>query len=383
MNLASSNMKIGFISTSNYALNFFLKEYIDALAKTNDVTLISNLDHGIPETRKNVNFQEVPFRRRPHPLSDSINLIRLSRIIHKNKFDVIYTISPKGGFIGMLAATFMRVDKRIHFFTGQVWVTRKGFWKFLLKSMDHIIGSMSTFSLIDSPSQRQFLLQNSIITESKSTVLGSGSISGVDTKRFTPSVKARHEIRKKLGIPEDMVILVFLGRLNKDKGVMDLALAFKELSKRQPNTGLLFVGSDEGMLEPMQKEIQKAGLENKVWFQGLTPIPEKFLAAGDIFCMPSYREGFGLVIIEAASTGLPAVGSDIYGVCDAIQDGETGILHEAGNINAIAQSLETLVQNPSLRKKMSAEALKRARSEFSRKTLLEKFENFHAKQVRF
>ena len=295
------------IRDSNYTLKFFLKEYIDSLAETNQITLICNSDHGIPEARENVKFQEVSFRRQPHPLSDIINLVRLSLLIHKNKFDVVYTISPKGGFIGMLAATLLKVDNRIHFFTGQVWITRKGFWKFLLKAMDHIVGHMSTFALVDSPSQREFLVETSIITNEKSTVLGSGSISGVDTKRFRPSTEARHEIRKEMGISEDMIVLVFLGRLNKDKGVMDLVMAFKELSVRNPKTGLLFIGSDEGMLELMKNEIKVSGIEKNVWFQGLTTVPEKYLAAGDIFCMPSYREGFGLVTVSYTHLTLPTI----------------------------------------------------------------------------
>ena len=381
MTEAPNRQKVGFVSTSNYALDFFLKSYIEAIAEEADVILLANTEHGVPAPRKGIEYIEMPFKRQPSPHHDLMDLIKLTKMIRSYKLDAVYTISPKGGLLGMLASTLARVPVRLHFFTGQVWVTRTGFAKRFLKGLDQIIGRACSFALVDSPSQRDFLIKENVLRADKSVVLGAGSVAGIDTDRFAPNPEMRKAVRDTLGIPQTMPIILFLGRLTRDKGVLDLVEAFKTLAEKHDNLGLVMAGPDEGMLDSLKSALAGSKAEDRVWFPGQTSTPEHYFAAADLFCLPSYREGFGVVILEAAATGLPAVGSDIYGVCDAIVDNETGILHTPADSGDIASALDRLIADPALRDHYGKAALTRARDVFGQSIMVEHFRAFHRKMM--
>src|SRR6185295_12938711 len=127
-------------------------------------------------------------------------------------------------------------------FTGQVWVTKRGVARFGLKCLDKLLSALATNVLIDSPSQRSFLIEQGVVTPAKSRVLAHGSISGVDVERFRPDPGSRVVLRRKLGIPEDAVLFLYLGRLNRDKGMLDLAAAFAQISGECREVWLALVG---------------------------------------------------------------------------------------------------------------------------------------------
>ena len=135
-------------------------------------------------------------------------------------------ITPKAGFQKL---SFQRTI-RIHIFTGQVWVNKKGVLRFL-KLADKIICKLSTKSLVDSKSQQEFLLKENVIKSLDSDVILNGSICGVDVNKFKPNLEIKKKTRKEINVKEDDIVLLFVGRLNKDKGVFDLLNAFNELSK--------------------------------------------------------------------------------------------------------------------------------------------------------
>jgi glycosyltransferase involved in cell wall biosynthesis len=374
----SKKLRIGIVSTSNYALKYFLSPYIKYLAEECEVTLISNLDHGHPDTSENIAFCEMPFVRKPSLFSDLMNLFGLCKMMRKKKFDIVYTISPKAGLLGMCAAAINKTPVRVHFFTGQVWVTRSGFWRKVLRYIDTAVGTMCTYGLIDSPSQEKFLIDELVIDSKKATVLGSGSVSGINNRRFQPNQIVGKEIRKQLGVSSNCVMLLFIGRLNADKGVRDLLNAFKLLTKKYDFIKLVFVGPDEGMRKELNSIANTNNLGGQVIFVNATDRPEDYMAACDVLCLPSYREGFGLVVIEAASVGVPSVGSNIYGLCDAVEDNVTGFLHKVGDPADIAAKLELLVINNELRASMGVNAKNRADTMFSQEVLVNEFKSFHA-----
>jgi glycosyltransferase involved in cell wall biosynthesis len=258
---------------------------------------------------------------------------------------VVHTLTPKAGLLGMCAAWLARVPVRVHTFTGQVWVTRQGPMRWMLKAADQCIAALATDVLVDSPSQRRFLIQEGVVSDQGSAVLGEGSICGVDTQRFSPSLLVRDQVRAEMGSDIDALVCLYLGRLNRDKGVLDLAAAFAQVANKHPKAQLWVVGPDEDdMFSQMQNIMGMCS--QQVRRLGYTNEPERFMQAADLFCLPSYREGFGSSVIEAAACGVPALASRIYGLTDAVVEGQTGWMHEAGNVQDLAAQLNALLQAP-------------------------------------
>ncbi|MBT8585661.1 glycosyltransferase family 4 protein [Polynucleobacter paneuropaeus] len=227
-----------------------------------------------------------------------------------------------------------------------------------------MIALLATSLLADSPSQKQFLVSEGIANAQDINVLGDGSICGVDTLRFKPNQEAKKKVRTQLEIPEEATVALFMGRLKKDKGVLDLARALGALQSDVSNLYIVFVGPDEeGLAGPI---LQLAfSQSNQVRFVGSVNNPEDYFAAADFLCLPSYREGFGLVIIEAAASGIPTLASRIYGITDAIVDGVTGILHEPGDSVAIAKGLQQMTMDSMSRQAMGEAAKLRSLELFS------------------
>lgn len=343
----------------------FLREHIAAMGEVYDVTVVANTGHPSFLSEQGINAKVVPvgIERAISPWRDIKALLALWRLFRRERFDIVHSVTPKAGLLAMLAGRLAAIRFRIHIFTGQVWATRRGFSRWLLKSMDRLLAASATHLLADSFSQRQFLVEQQITSADKLGVLADGSISGVDLQRFRPNGERRVDIRKQLQIGDGDLLLLFLGRLNRDKGVIDLAAAFARVADDCPQLHLLLVGPDEaGIKAEMTRNLGK--FTDRTHFVDYTDRPESYFAAADIFCLPSYREGFGSVIIEAAACGMPAIGSRIYGISDAIREGETGLLFPAGDVPALATAIRRLAGDPSLRKEMGVQAMQRAQRDF-------------------
>jgi len=349
------------------ALSRHCKVSIAVNSATHDLKNIDDL---------HVNLFHIPLEREISPFKDLRALLALFLLFRAEKFDVIHSISPKAGLLSMIAGFMARVPHRIHIFTGQVWVTRKGIGRSLLKMLDRLTAMLATNVLVDSPSQREFLLSEKIVTEEKSESLAQGSVGGVDSRLFSLNLGLRKKIRSEIGATEKSIVFLFLGRLNRDKGVLDLAHAFSTVASDYSEAHLMIVGPDEG---GMGSEIERicSTVVQRLHFVSYTDKPEIYISASDVFCLPSYREGFGNVIIEAASVGIPAIGSDIYGIRDAISSGETGLLHKPGDIQDISEKMTLLLKNPNVKKEMGKAAQKRAVNCFSNDALEQSMVDFY------
>ena len=373
--------KICFVVSSPMTVIAFLSAHLRECSKYFDVYVVANSINRLflDDLNLDVTFHYVKIERKINPFSDLVALFNLLSFLNKENFDIVQSVTPKAGLLAMLAAFISCTPIRIHIFTGQVWATEKGLWRFILKSMDLMIAHCATNILVDSFSQKSFLLKENVITVNKTEVLGDGSISGVDLKKFRPNEVIRKNIRTEYKIPYDDLLLLYLGRLNRDKGIIDLVEAFIQLLEKNTKIWLMLVGPDE---ENIECEIQKINILNsqRIIRVGFTNNPEQFLASADIFCLPSYREGFGTSVIEAAACGVPSVASRIYGLTDAIEDGITGLLHPAGKIEDIVAAINILVMDETLRHKMGNDARSRIESKFTQEILTEALVRFY-KQV--
>ena len=346
--------------TSPFVLNAFLLGHIAHLSRSFRVTVcINQRESDVPiSLPEGVALKPIEIRRDISPWHDALALARLAGLYRREKFDVVWSITPKAGLLAMLAARIVGTPVRMHFFTGQVWANKKGAARWLLKSFDRVLAASATDLLADSASQRDFLVGNAVVAGGRISVIGNGSVSGVDLQRFRPNPVARAAIRQSLGIPESAVCLLYVGRMKRDKGVLDLLAAFASLRADHPGLFLALVGPDE-------EGIVGGVLPEGVRCVGYTQKVESYMAAADILCLPSYREGFGTVLIEGAAAGLPAVASRIYGIEDAVADGSTGFLHAPGKVQDIARVIRHLVDDPVLRRQLADNARQRADSLFA------------------
>jgi glycosyltransferase involved in cell wall biosynthesis len=359
-----NRQRICYVVASPMTVAAFLTGHIRVASKQYDVTVVAN--GCAPDFFRcaglSASLVSIPIERRVSPWRDVLSLWSLFRLFRSERFDLVHSVSPKAGLLAMLAAWLARVPCRVHTFTGQVWVTRTGWRRWMLKQVDHVLAALTTNPLVDSPSQRDFLVAEGVSSADKLTVIDKGSICGIDPARFHPDALRRQAARNELAIPDGACVILFVGRLNRDKGVMDLARAFAVLAGRYPDAWLVLVGPDEDAILESMLRIAPVDRCRHVSFASA---PEHFMAAADILCLPSYREGFGMVVIEAAAAGLPAVASRIYGITDAVADGETGILHAPGDVPGLSDALERLVSDPPLRRAMGEAARARALRDFS------------------
>jgi glycosyltransferase involved in cell wall biosynthesis len=364
--------KVAIITSSPMTVNAFLIPFIKILQVEYEVHIIANFgtDLNVLEHLPSVKVHSISLERNPNFFKDLSALYSLYTLLKINKFDIIHTFTPKAGLIGQLSAFLARVPIRFHTFTGQVWATKKGVKKLLLKFFDWTISNLALYCLVDSPSQRRFLIEEKIISPIKSRVLGSGSISGVNFNKFKYSKSKAISLKKELGLLDCKFIFLYAGRLKVDKGIPELFRAFELISNKY-QCHLLIVGTDEENLLPL---IQ--GNKN-ISFCGFSDDITTYFSAADLLCLPSHREGFGNVVIEAAACGLPSLASNIYGLSDAIENGVTGILHEVNNVDSITAGMDILIRDPKYLKEVGMNAENRAQKNFSEDFIVDQFIKFY------
>jgi len=371
-----NKQSICFVATVDFAVNAFLLNHLRELSNHYNLTLVTNLQNPNFLNKNNLNIKliNINFSRNINIFSDFYSLTRLIFIFCSNKFDAVHSITPKAGLLAMLAAFIAFIPLRIHCFTGQVWVTRKGLIRKILRLIDKLIGNLTTKNIVDSKSQYNFLLNQKILKKNKTLVFGSGSICGVDLLKFKSNKKIRDSLRRDFKIPSSAFIYIYLGRLNKEKGVNDLIDAF--ILANLKSAYLILAGPDEEEIVFNTKNHS-----SNIIFTGYTKIPQDLLAMSDIICLPSYREGFGTVVIEAAAVGIPAIVSNIYGLSDTIVKNQTGLTHKPRDIKGIVHQMVYAYSNQKLMTTFGKAAQKRARIEFDSKILVNHWKDFYIQNL--
>lgn len=345
--------RICFIVSAPITVKAFLQNHIVHLSEEYDIYIIANFQESEIASLRNLPVKKwinVEIGRGINLLDDLKALSKLTSILRTEKFDAIHSITPKAGLLSMFAGKIAGTKNRIHIFTGQVWFTKKGIGKSILQTADRLTSYFATDVLVDGASQRKFLIAENIITEYKSRVLGKSSMGGVDAEKFTPVLAVAEGIRSSLNLPPNEVVYMFLGRMNLDKGIKDLALAFNILSQEFQNVTLLLVGFDEQNIK--QKLKGWIGDNPKVIFYGSTDEPHFVMQAADVFCLPSHREGLGQSVLEASMLEIPILCSDIYGLEDVIVENETGLKHKVSDTESIVEGMRFYYREPQQRKKM-------------------------------
>jgi glycosyltransferase involved in cell wall biosynthesis len=370
MNLFNQ-VRIARISTVPFFIVAQLKHQIATLTSAGaSVTVVSSKgpELAVFEGMPGVRCATIDIRRSISLWRDLWALVELVRLFKSQRILIAHSTTPKAGLLTALAALIARVPIRLHTFTGQPWVNMSGLKRWIARSSDRLVCKLNTRCYADSLSQRRFLIDQQLIDDENLAVIGAGSLAGVDVRRFDPqrfTLNDRLMLRRSLAIPDDAFILLFVGRITVEKGIRELLKAFHQIKQIETNVHLLIVGSfdvDSGVAGDISRsEIEQLRDTHIV---GYTDLPEKYMAIADLLCLPSYREGFGTVVIESAAMGVPTVGSDIYGLSDAVIRGETGLLVAPRNVEALSCAILELLKNDELRQKMSKASMQRARTSF-------------------
>lgn len=367
-----------FVATTPFAANAFLRAHLLTLAGTHDVTLCVNtkLYPLADDIARAVHIRHVDIARKIAPWRDLRALFQLFICFRQVKPSVVHSMTPKGGLLAMMAGLLAGVPLRFHTFTGQVWANKAGVGRSLLKAIDRLLVACASRVFADSLSQCRLLEDEGIVRRGGITVLGQGSVAGVDLERFRPDPSARAAVRAETGIADQTPVFLFVGRLVRDKGVFDLVEAFASVNARHSHWELWMVGPDEDdLLETLQGQADRLGARIR-WF-GSTLSPERYMAAADVLVLPSYREGFGSVIIEAAACGICCIAYRIDGVIDAIVEHRTGFLVERGDLHAFADSMNRLGTEQGLRAAFGEAARQRAVTEFSSSVVCDAWRDFY------
>ena len=338
--------KICFITAVPSTATAFLGGHMKELSRHFTVHYICNAPGAAGVTVNCDEFYSIEIKRGISIVKDFKALIKLYKRFRAEKYASVHSVTPKAGLLTAIAGWLAGVPVRIHIFTGQVWANKTGLGRWILKNLDKLIAKLDTNILTDSEGQRQYLIRNGVVSDNKSRVLGKGSISGVDLARFSPSEQVRNGIRTELNISDDKTVFIFLGRLNHDKGLYDLLPAFDTLARERNDVYLLLVGDDEENVAAHFSDYHNIIPGKNFCYYGLTNEPQKLLQAGDVFVLPTLREGFGTSVIEAAAMAIPAICSDAYGVIDAMLDNVTGLRCRMSDPDSLREAMAAFADHP-------------------------------------
>lgn len=320
-------------------------------------------------TEMGFQYREFPVERKISIGNDLKAVWKTMRYIRNNNIDVVTGHTPKGGLIAMLAAWLTCRKVRIYFRHGLVYETSKGIKRALLMNIDRLASALATKVVCVSPSVMRRSLEDKLAPASKQLILGNGTCNGINIERFSPSVldaSEQKELKRKYGFTEDDFVIGYVGRMVRDKGIIELIEAFDELCKVHKNVKILLVGMLEVRDELPKNVVDVINSNPNIIHTGYIDYRqiEKYYGLMSVYVLPSYREGFPTSVLEASAMQLPVVTTRVTGCCDSIIDGKTGLFVD-NDSNDLCRALKTLIGDAALCKAMG---------EYGRKMVVDKFD---------
>jgi len=347
--------KLVIVTTVPLSLATLIKGQPKYLSKYFNTTLITSNGELIERVKESegVRVITIDMSRKITPIADLKSLIKLFTTFKKIEPNIVYSFTPKAGLLAMIASYFAGVKVRVHNIVGMPLMEAKGLKREILKLIERITYSFATNLFCNSYGLRDYIKKN--LTDRDIEIIYNGSINGVDTDYFKDnfSKEEKRRIKAELGIKEDDFVLLFVGRVVRDKGIDELVEAFEVLTRRFKNLKLLIVGDFEEHLNPLKRESIKILKSGRNIIQvGFQKDIRGYLAVSDVFILPSYREGLPNSLLEAGSFGLPLIASNINGCNEIVIDGENGLLVEPKSVDDIIKKITTLVENRELYNKL-------------------------------
>lgn len=302
--------------------------------------------------REQIPVHPISIDRRIAPLHDLISIAYLYRELRTLRPEIVHSHTPKGGLVGMSAAWLARVPVRIAHNDGMPILTARGVTRILLWCSEKVTGLLAHRVLYVSHSNREIAVAQKLCPARKAGVILGGSVNGIDAlERFNPGNTSgtRGDVRQTYGIPADALVVGFVGRILREKGVTELTAAWRVLRQEFPTLHLLIAGISDSR-DPVPPEVEAVLRDDpRIHLAGQVSDMPSLYAATDVVALPSYREGLGTALLEAGAMGLPTVATSVPGCVDAVQDGVTGTLVPPRDAGALTNALRSYLRDPALR----------------------------------
>ncbi len=320
------------------------------------VTLVSSPGELLTRTAAQEGVESIglPMQREIAPVADLVALARLWWLLYRLKPEMTEFSTPKAGLLGSIAAMLCGVPARVYFLRGLKLETCTGLKRRILLAAEWLAAACSHAVLCNSESLRSQALALGVAPESKLHLLGSGSSNGVDVERFQPGPSS---LRDRIGLPLNAPVVGFVGRFTRDKGLPELIEAFDAILAAKPEAHLLLVGwfdaSEDALDHDLRSRIRR---HPRIYSTGFVADTAPYYRAMDVMVLPTWREGFPNVVLEAAATGIPVVTTLSTGARDAVVPEVTGLLIPPGYPVAIREAVLQLLRNPERRCRMGRAA---------------------------
>lgn len=354
MNVTENRSSLVYILNSSIALNFVRGQLEYFQSRGFDVTVLCpsrRSDEWQVSLPAGIRVREIVMERSISPLRDLLSLWRLWSAIRVLRPAITNVGTPKAGLLGGLAAWLCRVPCRFYTLHGLRFETTSGVLRRFLILAEKIACAFAHRVICVSPSTRENAIASGLVNRERTVVLGAGSCNGVDVARFAPTpdlTKRAAGIRRQLAIPASAKVILYVGRLTRDKGIPELLESFVELDKQFPDLRLVLAGCFEDG-DPLPNETRKSlEAHPHIIFAGAIEDTPVYYALADFVVLPSHREGLPTVVLEAQAAGKPVVGARANGIIDVVTHGKTGLLFPIGNVLALVAAVSTLISNPAL-----------------------------------
>ena len=376
--------KLIIIVTVPVVLETWLKGQAKFLSQYYDVEIITSSSNKIQNIEKyeNVSIKIMDFNREINIFKDLKVLLYLVLYFLKVKPNIVYTLTPKAGLLGMISGFIARVPNRIHNVVGLPHLEAKGIRRIILENTEKLTYFFSNKLFCNSLNLREIV---SSMTKKKVNIIGKGSVNGVDINYFkdTFSEEEKLEILNRLGINKNDFILTFVGRIVNDKGINELVSVFEELSLKYSFLKLLLIGDYKNENDVISNKSQQIIKNNKsiVYIEFQEDIRE-YLSISSLFVLPSYREGLPNVLIEAGSYGIPLIATNINGCNEVIIDNINGLLINKKDEIDLFNAIEKFILNKdfydSIKRNVRNNIINRYSQEYFYQELLKEFKKIES-----
>lgn len=344
--------KICFITTIPGTIEgFILKTAIYLYKNTDwDISFICDYSEEFKEKLPDfIHYYPIPMKR-GISFSGLKTIKEMRKIFKEQNFDLIQYSTPNASLYASLAGFLSRIPIRLYCQWGMVFVGFNGIKRKIFKLEEKLVCALSTWVEPDSYSNLNFAHEEKLYPINKGSVIWNGSACGIDLNKFNYSKKAEYnlKIRAELNIPSDAFVFGFVGRITRDKGINELLEVSKEIFSKKGNAYLILIGNEE-IDKTVNTDLYNWSKKcEQIIYCGRTNVVEQYLSAMNCFVLASYREGFGMSVIEAEAMGVPVIVTDIPGPIDAMKKDKTGLIVKKGDIESLEKAMIKLLNNEEL-----------------------------------